>query len=176
MINENLLSKFKQIKLIIFDVDGVLTDGKIVLGEDGNEYKSFHVHDGLGMVMLMQCDIEVAIITARSSQIVASRMKSLGIKHLYQGQHNKELAYLDIKQKTNLQDTNIAYLGDDIIDLPAMKHSGLKLAVNNAHPSLKKICDYVTKKEGGNGAAREICELLLNAQNKLDALIQEKLS
>ncbi len=175
-MNSELNNKFKQIKLIIFDVDGVLTDGKIVLGEDGNEYKSFHVHDGLGMVMLLQSEIDIAIITARSSQIVASRMKSLGVKHLYQGQHDKELAYKDLKQKSKLDDKEIAYLGDDIIDLPAMKHCGLKLAVQNAHPSLKQISDYVTEKEGGNGAAREVCELLLQAQNKLDNIIKEKLS
>lgn len=176
MKNTELQRKLQAIQLIIFDVDGVLTDGKIVLGEDGNEYKSFHVHDGLGMVMLLQSNIDVAIITARSSQIVASRMKSLGIKHLYQGQHDKELAYKDLKEKSQLEDHQIAYLGDDIIDLPAMKHCGLKLSVQNAHPSLKDISDYVTQKEGGNGAAREVCEMLLSAQNKLDTLIQDKLT
>ena len=174
MISKATLDKIRKIKLIVFDVDGVLTDGKIILGENGNEYKSFHVHDGLGMVLLLKHNIEVAIITARQSKIVENRMQALGIKYIYQGQDNKEQAILDLLNKSKLDNDQIAYLGDDIIDLPAMKHCGLKMAVHNAHDSVKQYCDYVTTTSGGNGAAREVCELILNIDGKLDDYISQQ--
>lgn len=170
-VNNAAINKAQTIKLVIFDVDGVLTDGKLFLGENDNEYKAFHVHDGLGIVLLLKNNIDVGIITARQSNIVANRMQSLGITHLYQGQDNKETALLDIQSKTGLANKNIAYLGDDLIDLPALKHCGLKMAVNNAHPAVKEFCDLVTNNSGGNGAAREACELILQAQDKLQSTI-----
>ena len=173
---KDIQEKAKHIKLIVFDVDGVLTDGKIYLAEDGNELKAFHVHDGLGIVLLLKNNIDVAIITARESKIVANRMQALGIKYLYQGANNKETAILDLLEKTGLDNGNIAYLGDDLIDLPAMKHCGLKLAVSNAHDVVKNYSDCTTTNIGGNGAAREACEMILNAQNKLESIINNYLN
>lgn len=175
MNTEEIYSKANNIKLAIFDVDGVLTDGQLYLGENGNEYKSFHVHDGLGLVLLLKNGFDVAVITARNSNIVSSRMQALGIKYLYQGQDNKETALLELKTKLKLDTEQICYTGDDLIDLPAMKHVGLKIAVNNAHSAVKDYSDWTTSKNGGYGAAREVAELLLTANGKMSNIVEQYL-
>ena len=164
------------IKLVVFDVDGVLTDGKLILGENGNEYKCFHVRDGQGLVMLMKTECKVAVITARSSKIVAERMASLGIKYIYQGEENKGKALTKLVKKLGITFADVAYVGDDLIDLPAMNKVGLPVAVADAHPEVKKLAKLITQNNGGHGAAREVCELIMSAQNNFANLIESYLS
>ena len=168
MHSKTILKNSINIKLIVFDVDGVLTDGKLILGENGNEYKSFYVRDGQGLVMLMKTECDVAVITARTSNIVAERMASLGIKHIYQGVENKDRALKKLIGKLGITFTEVAYVGDDVIDLPAMNKVALPIAVADAHPEVKKIAKFITEKNGGEGAVREICELIMIAQGSFD--------
>ena len=164
------------IKLLVFDIDGVLTNGQLILGENGNEYKSFHVRDGQGIVMLMETGCNVAVITARSSNIVTERMTSLGIKYIYQDEKNKGRALIKLIDELNLESSEVAYVGDDLIDLPAMNKVGLPIAVADAHPEVKKLAKLITQNNGGHGAAREVCELIMNAQNNFANLIETYLS
>ena len=168
-IEATILEKAEKIKLAVFDVDGVLTDGKLILGENGNEYKHFHVRDGHGLVMLGQSGCKIAVITARSSNIVAERMQSLGIEYVYQGQKDKGTAMLNLINKLGLDKETVCYVGDDLIDLPAMQHAGLTVSVADAHEKVIEYTDWTTSNKGGNGAVREVCELIMQAQNKLDA-------
>ncbi|MBT4838680.1 MAG: 3-deoxy-manno-octulosonate-8-phosphatase KdsC [Methylococcales bacterium] len=165
---KKIMEKASKIKMIIFDVDGVLTSGELFIGDDGQEYKAFNSLDGHGMKMLQNSGVEIAIITGRTSNVVKTRMKSLGITHLYEGQHDKRLGYKDLKEKVNLTDEEIAYVGDDVVDLPVMKYVGLSVAVNSAHPFVIKHADITVSKDGGRGAAREICELIMDAQGNLE--------
>ncbi|MCB1760318.1 MAG: 3-deoxy-manno-octulosonate-8-phosphatase KdsC [Gammaproteobacteria bacterium] len=167
-----IIERAARIRLVIFDVDGVLTDGSLFLGDDGQEYKAFNSKDGLGMKMLQRCGIEVGIITARSSRVVALRMESLGIVHLYQGQQKKLPAYHDLQQRLGLRNEQIAYVGDDVVDLPIMREVGLAIAVHDAHRLAVEQAHWRTTACGGRGAAREICELLLEAQGKLTRALE----
>ena len=176
MDNKTILKDAKNIKLIVFDVDGVLTDGKLILGEDGDEYKSFYVRDGQGLVMLIKTECDVAVITARSSNIVAERMASLGIKHIYQGVENKDQALKKLIDKLGITFSEVAYVGDDVIDLPAMNKVALPIAVADAHSEVKKIAKFITANNGGQGAVREICELIMIAQNNFEKQIKTYLS
>ena len=169
---QNIINKANKIKLVVFDVDGVLTDGGLILGENGNEYKIFNVRDGHGLVMLRESGCNIAVITARSSKIVAERMASLGIEYVYQGQNDKAHAIKQLMDKLKLEKDQIAYVGDDLIDLPAMRHSGLSIAVADAHPKVIELADWTTSATGGRGAAREVCELIMKSQDKLDSVIQ----
>lgn len=172
---QDILEKAAQIRLVIFDVDGVLTDGSLYLGDDGQEYKAFNSLDGHGMVMLQHSDVEIGIITGRSSEVVRIRMQSLGIDHLYQGQRDKRPAYAELKQKLGLDDSQIAYVGDDIVDLPVMKRVGLAIAVQDAHAFTKQHAHWITASPGGHGAAREVCELIMEAQGKLESALESYL-
>tara|TARA_R110000782_G_scaffold43189_2_gene97592 strand:- start:7510 stop:8043 length:534 start_codon:yes stop_codon:yes gene_type:complete len=176
MDKKAILEKAANIKLAVFDVDGVLTDGKLILGESGNEYKSFHVRDGHGLVMLLETGCKIAVITARSSNIVAERMESLGIKYVYQGEKDKGARLLNLIQELGLEQKQVAYVGDDVIDLPAMVHVGLPIAVADAHIEVKNNAAWVTEAQGGLGAAREVCELIMRAQNKYDDRIKRYLA
>ena len=160
------------LRLIAFDVDGVLTDGSLVLGEKGEEYKIFHAHDGLGLVMLRKAGLHIAIISSRSSKIVAKRMASLGIDLVYQGQKEKRAAIIEIMQELEVSKDETAYVGDDLIDLPAMSAVGLAIAVADAQAAVLARADWITNKAGGRGAAREVCEMLLEAQGKREAAYQ----
>ena len=166
------LDKASNIKLAVFDVDGVMTDGRLFLSADGDEQKIFHAHDGLGLKMLQLSGCEIAIISARSSKVVSDRMAALGISRIMQGQSDKRKALLSIIQDLKLEKSNVAYVGDDLVDLPPMSISGLAIGVANAHPLVKKYADWTTEKEGGAGAVREICEMILSAQGKLDSIYQ----
>ncbi|WP_293653123.1 KdsC family phosphatase, partial [Thiolapillus sp.] len=135
---QDILEKAAQIKLVIFDVDGVLTDGSLYLGDDGQEYKAFNSLDGHGMVMLQQTGVQIGIITGRTSKVVEIRMNSLGIQHLYQGQRDKRPAYSELKDHLALNDSQIAYVGDDVVDLPVMSRVGLAIAVQDAHAFAKQ--------------------------------------
>ena len=161
-----------KVRLCLFDVDGVLTDGKIILGPDQQEYKAFDVKDGQGLVMLREF-IEVGIITGRQSSVVADRMAQLGIEHVYQGQKNKLVAFESLLGKLGLSADAVCYVGDDLPDLSVMTRVGLPVAVADAVPAVKKIATWCTAKAGGRGAAREVCEMLLSAQGYLPALLDK---
>jgi 3-deoxy-D-manno-octulosonate 8-phosphate phosphatase (KDO 8-P phosphatase) len=176
MDKKALLEKAANIKLAVFDVDGVLTNGQLILGENGNEYKAFHVRDGHGLVMLLESGCHIAVITARSSNIVAERMASLGIKYVYQGERDKGARLMTLIDELGIQADDVAYTGDDVIDLPAMTKVGLPIAVADARPEVKEHADWVTEERGGQGAVREVCELIMKAQGKFDAKIKAYLS
>jgi 3-deoxy-D-manno-octulosonate 8-phosphate phosphatase (KDO 8-P phosphatase) len=169
---QDIHKKASDIRLVIFDVDGVLTDGSLYIGDDGQEYKAFHSKDGHGMVMLQQSGVEIAIITGRSSEVVRIRMASLGIQRVYQGKREKLPAYEELKQITGFDDEQIAYVGDDVVDLPVMTRVGLAVTVQDAHALTKQHAHWVTPSKGGRGAAREVCELIMDAQGTLRSALQ----
>ncbi|MBD1576189.1 MULTISPECIES: 3-deoxy-manno-octulosonate-8-phosphatase KdsC [Vibrio] len=166
--SNQILAIAKQIKLLICDVDGVFSDGLVYMGNQGEEFKTFHTRDGYGVKSLMQAGIEIAIITGRQSQIVENRMQALGIKLIYQGQDNKLVAYQDIMDKLNLQPEQVGYIGDDLIDWPVMEKVALKVSVADGHPLLVQRANYVTHINGGHGAVREVCDLILQARDELE--------
>ncbi len=170
-----LLEKAAQIQLVIFDVDGVLTDGSLFYGDDGQEYKAFNSKDGHGMVMLRHAGIRIGIITGRSSEVVRIRMTSLEIDQVYQGQKDKLPAYEKMKIALGLKDEQVAYVGDDVVDLPVMRRVGLAIAVADAHELVLKQAHWHTQRPGGRGAAREVCELLLRAHGRYDQEMQRYL-
>ncbi|WP_413726492.1 3-deoxy-manno-octulosonate-8-phosphatase KdsC [Sodalis sp. RH16] len=167
-VEESVLRRARDIRLLICDVDGVLSDGLIYQGNQGEELKAFNVRDGYGIRSLLTSGIEVAIITGRSAKLVEDRCKTLGIVHLYQGQSDKLLAFVALLDKLSLTEEQVAYIGDDLIDWPVMARVGLAIAVADAHPLLSPKADYVTHIRGGRGAVREVCDLLLLAQGKLE--------
>ena len=160
------------IKLLLLDVDGVLTDGSLYFCADGSEIKAFNSLDGHGIRMLLENGIEVGIITGRNSTIVANRAKDLGIKILYQGQSDKLKALHTIIESTQLNPSQLAYAGDDLPDLPVMAAVGLSIAVANAHAIILDNAILRTTKTGGKGAVREISDYLLKAQSKYDQYLQ----
>jgi 3-deoxy-D-manno-octulosonate 8-phosphate phosphatase (KDO 8-P phosphatase) len=165
---QDILEKARRIRLLIFDVDGVLTDGSLFIGDDGQEYKAFNSRDGHGIKMLMGYGIEVAIITGRTSNVVEHRVKNLGITHVYQGQQDKLHAYRDLSEKLGIAHEEIAYVGDDVVDLPVMRRVGLAIAVQDAHSLVRKHSHWQTPSPGGRGAARDVCEMLMEAKGVLD--------
>ena len=165
---KDILEKAARIRLLIFDVDGVLTDGSLFLGDDGQEYKAFHSRDGHGIKMLLSHGVEVAIITGRTSEVVKHRMANLGVRRLYQGQHDKTVAFQELLAELGMDAEQVAYVGDDVVDLPVMRRVGLAIAVQDAHPLVKKHAHWQTPNGGGRGAARDVCEMLLEAMGKLD--------
>lgn len=164
---QDLLKKAADIRLLIFDVDGVLTDGSLYFADDGQEYKAFNSRDGHGMKMLQASGVDVAIITGRTSKVVKHRMDNLGIKHVYQGQVEKLPAFEELIAKLGLSADQVAYVGDDVVDLPIMTRVGLAIAVQDAHHLVKQHAHWTTPTDGGRGAAREVCELIMEAQNTL---------
>ncbi|MEQ5226062.1 3-deoxy-manno-octulosonate-8-phosphatase KdsC [Proteus cibi] len=167
-VSEQIIKKAEKIQLLICDVDGVMSDGLIYMGNNGEELKAFNVRDGYGIRCLLTSGIEVAIITGRQSKLLEDRAKTLGITYLYQGQHNKLLAYQQLLDTLNLKPEQTAYIGDDLIDLPVMEKVGLSVAVADAHPLLTPRAHYVTRIAGGRGAVRELCDLILLAQDRLE--------
>lgn len=154
------------IKLLICDVDGVFSDGRIYLGNNGEELKAFHTRDGYGIKALRHAGIEVAVITGRTSAIVEQRMRSLTVPHIYQGQENKTAAFQELLQRLQLSAAEVAYVGDDLADWEVMQHCGLAVAVQDAHPYLQRYAHIKTSLPGGYGAVRELCDLLLIAQDR----------
>lgn len=169
----DIMDSAARLKLVIFDVDGVLTDGGLILGDKGEEFKVFYSRDGHGMKMLKNTGVEIAIITGRESQIVAQRMASLGIKHVYQGQDDKLPAFDDLLQKLELDASEVAYVGDDVVDLPILLRTGLAIAVADAHPLVAKHAHWQTPHPGGRGAARDVCELIMEAKGDLHRVYQQ---
>ncbi len=159
-----LLEKAALIRLLVLDVDGVLTDGRLYFDNNGNEMKAFSTRDGLGMRCLQLCGIELALITGRQSEIVARRAEQLGIVHVYQGCTKKWDAFNHLLEKTGINEQQVCYAGDDWIDLPVLDRVGLAVAVSDADRIVKSRVHWVTSNGGGKGAVREICNLILAAQ------------
>jgi 3-deoxy-D-manno-octulosonate 8-phosphate phosphatase (KDO 8-P phosphatase) len=172
---QDILERARAIRVVIFDVDGVLTDGSLFLGDDGQEYKAFHSRDGHGMKMLRATGVEIAIITGRSSQVVEHRVADLGIQHVYQGQRDKLAAFEDILETLQVDPPAVAYVGDDVVDLPVMRRVGLAVAVQDAHALVKQHAHWQTPHGGGRGAARDVCELIMEAQGTLSEQMQHYL-
>lgn len=166
------IDRARRLKLLVFDVDGVLTDGTLYLSDAGTEYKAFHSRDGHGMVMLRDNGVTLAIITGRQSEVVRLRMHSLGITHVYQGQRDKLPAYESLRDKLGLTDEQVGYVGDDVMDLPVLRRVGFAVAVADAHPLVRTHAHWITGAPGGRGAAREVCEFVLEAQGRLDDLLR----
>lgn len=167
-VANTVLIKAEKIKLLICDVDGVMSDGLVYMGNNGEELKAFNVRDGYGIRCLLTSGIEVAIITGRKAKLLEDRAQTLGITYLYQGQSDKLLAYHELLDTLQLSAEEIAYIGDDLIDWPVMAKVGLSVAVADAHPLLLPRADYVTRIGGGKGAVRELCDLILLSQGKLE--------
>lgn len=167
-----LKKKAEKIKLIILDVDGVLTDGKIVYDSEGREIKAFNIHDGHGIRLLHDAGISVAIITGRQSKVVEIRASELGITDVFQKAHYKNSVYQELLKKYNLKDENAAFVGDDLIDLSILRSVGFAVAVSNAVDEVKEYAHMITKKAGGEGAVREVIDFIIKAQGKWDRLIE----
>ncbi len=161
-----------RIRLVALDVDGTLTDGRLRLASDGIEIKAFSALDGQGLKLLRDASIDVALITARTSQIVAQRAAELGIAHVYQGSHDKRASLRALCQILTLEADEVAYMGDDLPDLPALSLVGLAVAPANAHPWLLPYVHWTTRASGGAGAARELCDLILDAQGRVADLLR----
>ena len=167
-VDNNVLAKAAQIKLLVCDVDGVFSDGRIYLGNDGEELKAFHTKDGFGIKALGASGVAVAIITGRNSTIVANRMKALNVAHIIQGQEDKLPALSNLIEQLNITINEVAYIGDDVPDLPCIEAVGLGISVSDAHPLVLRVADYATFTRGGFGAVRETCDLIMQSQNTLD--------
>ena len=166
-------SKLMKIELILMDVDGVLTGGEIIYDSAGNEVKKFHVQDGMGITLARRGGLKTGIITGRLSEMVKRRAEELKFDVVAQGSFDKLPDYEKIKQQFKLKDEQIAYIGDDILDMSILKRVGFSVAVANARDEVKAICDYVTVAIGGNGAVREVIDKILIRQNKMDQIVND---
>jgi 3-deoxy-D-manno-octulosonate 8-phosphate phosphatase (KDO 8-P phosphatase) len=169
------LEKAKNIKLLILDVDGVLTDGRIVIDDRGVETKCFDVRDGHGIKLLKRANIEVVIITGRNSEVVTHRARELGIDSVYQNIHDKLEVYQSILGQKGLKDGEVGFVGDDLVDLPLLRRVGFSAVVADSIEELKSYADYISRNRGGRGAVREISELILKAQGKWSELMERYL-
>jgi len=176
MTESNLLTTIERaarVKLVIFDVDGVLTDGSLHYGADGEALKTFDVHDGLGIKLLQESGVQTAIISARTSPQVIRRAADLGISHVHQGGHDKLTPFNALLQKTGLTAEQVGFIGDDVVDLPILSRVGFAVAVPNGRPEVLARAHHVTAAHGGRGAVRELCELLLQAQGTHAAVMAQ---
>ncbi len=171
MITPQLKARIKKIKFILLDIDGILTDGRIVYDNKGNELKFFDVQDGFGVILLKRVGIDAGIMTAKSSRIVKRRAKDLKVKYLYMNCFYKLEAFEELLKKSNLNSEEICYMGDDLIDVPVLKRVGFAVSVPNAIDEAKEAAHYVTKRHGGRGAVREVCDLILKTQDKWHNII-----
>lgn len=162
--NKRLLQKAKKIRFLLLDVDGVMTDGKIYYDSEGREIKAFNIYDGHGIYLLRQSGIKVGIITGRKSKIVEIRARELGIDEVHQNITEKDIVYNDLRRRYGLKESEVAFIGDDLIDISILKRVGLSAAPSNSIDDVKRIVDLVTVKEGGSGAVREVIDLLLFAR------------
>jgi 3-deoxy-D-manno-octulosonate 8-phosphate phosphatase (KDO 8-P phosphatase) len=162
----------QKIRLLILDVDGVLTDGRVYYGNYGDELKAFDIQDGLGLSLLYRVGIKAVIITARKSKVVLRRAKDLRIAKVYQNAFRKIEAYEKVLKKFRIKDEEACYIGDDLIDLPILRRVGLAACVPNAREELKQVAHHITSRRGGEGAVREIAEILLKAQDKWETVTQ----
>ena len=161
-------TRAQRIKVVAFDVDGVMTNGGLMLGDDGLEYKSFHSLDGLGLKMLTATGIQIALVTARTSNVVTERAKNIKAKLVYQGAENKLIAFEQLLKDTDISAEECAFMGDDVVDLPPLRRCGLAVTVPHAMPLVKQYAHYTTERQAGFGAVRELCELIMKAQGTFD--------
>ncbi|HEX7047810.1 MAG TPA: HAD-IIIA family hydrolase [Gammaproteobacteria bacterium] len=154
----------RRLKLVVFDIDGVLTDGRLYYGPDGESLKVFNVRDGHGIKSLQRAGITVAVITGRNSKMAAARMRDLGVEHLVQGREDKGVALDELLAELDISPNETAYMGDDVMDIPAMRKVALALTVQDAHPDVIPVAHWRARNPGGRGAAREACDLLLAAR------------
>ncbi len=170
---KSCLNKAKGLKLFLLDVDGVLTDGTITYTHEGNEIKSFHTRDGLGIRLLMESGVEVGLITARGSEAVNRRVQDLGIKYVFQKVKNKREILDTLLKELKLQPSEVGYMGDDWLDLPILIRVGFAATVEDAVPEVLQVAHYVTKRKGGRGAVREVCDLILEARGAGKVLLEK---
>jgi len=161
-----MMEKLKKIELLLLDVDGIMTDGRIIYSNDGQETKAFDVKDGHGLKLIQRAGIKVGIITGRQSDVVIKRAEELGIAFLYQGCRDKLEPYREILEKSGLTDEQAAYVGDDVVDLPVLTRVGFSATVADAVDDVKEYVDYITERPGGRGAVREICDLILKQSGR----------
>jgi 3-deoxy-D-manno-octulosonate 8-phosphate phosphatase (KDO 8-P phosphatase) len=169
---QEIIKKAKKLKLLILDVDGVLTDGRLFFDDNGKEYKCFHARDGHGIKLLRETGVQVAVISGRKSNSVALRMKSLGVELVYQGHENKIAAFNEIIEKLSLKPEQVAHVGDDLLDLPIMTRVGLSVAVNDANDAVKDYTDWSTTTKGGLGAVREVCDYIMQSQGTFENVLK----
>ncbi len=167
------LPRAKGVRLLLLDVDGVLTDGGLYYGDGGVELKRFHTQDGLGIKLLQESGVPVGIITARQSEAVSRRIRDLELAHVFQGQKDKLAAFEQILRQTGLRPPQVASMGDDWMDLPLLNRAGLAAAPANAVPEVRQRVHFVTEHSGGNGAVRELCDLILEAQGHLTKMLSK---
>jgi 3-deoxy-D-manno-octulosonate 8-phosphate phosphatase (KDO 8-P phosphatase) len=167
-LESSLFAQFSNIKLLVCDVDGVFSDGNIYLGNDGEELKAFNTKDGYGVKALGSCGVQVAVITGRRSNIVETRMNSLGVKHLIQGRVDKDAAIKEVMALCDVKTEEVASIGDDMPDIGMFINSQIGIAVADAHPFVKQKANFVTQTQGGRGAVREVCDIILQAKGKLE--------
>lgn len=168
--------KAKKIRLLILDVDGVMTDGSILLDNDGNEFKRFHVRDGHGIKMIQQAGITVGIITGRRSRVVEIRAEELGIREVHQKIHKKSVVFEQILEKYDCKDENVAFMGDDVVDRELLRRAGLSASPADAEDEAKKLADFVTVRGGGRGAVREFINLILKSSGRWEKVSGESLA
>jgi 3-deoxy-D-manno-octulosonate 8-phosphate phosphatase (KDO 8-P phosphatase) len=171
-----LRERASRIRMLVLDVDGVLTDGKLYFDHAGNEMKAFNTRDGMGIKALQRVGIEIAVITGRKSEAVAQRMAQLGVQHVYQGREDKLSAFLHLLEATGLDAQQICFAGDDWIDLPVLLRAGLAVSVADAEERVKQQAHWITSRNGGDGAVREVCNLILAAQDKEQTILDEILA
>jgi 3-deoxy-D-manno-octulosonate 8-phosphate phosphatase (KDO 8-P phosphatase) len=169
---QDILARAAKIRLAIFDVDGALTDGKLYFDGQGGEYKGFHARDGLGIALLQESGVEVAVISGRACESVSRRMESLNIRRAFLGWQDKLAALDQLREEVRVELDEIAHVGDDLLDLPLMRRVGLAVAVADAHASILPFAHWRTVNPGGGGAAREVCDLILEAQGKLRGIVE----
>ena len=174
-LSQDQVNKIKQLKLLILDVDGVLTDGRLFFDDHGREYKCFHARDGHGIKLLRHSGVDVAVISGRKSNSVTIRMQSLGVMHVYQGHEDKRAAFVEILRNLGLSPKQVAYVGDDVLDLPIMTQVGFSIAVADANFAVKQRADWCTQTPGGLGAVREVCDLIMLGQDTFDAMLKSYL-
>lgn len=168
----DVLIKAGYVRLMGFDIDGVMTDGRLYFSPRGDEMKAFFTRDGLGLKMLAKSGVKLAIITGRSSEIVAQRAANLGIDLVLQGVENKKAAMADLLERQGLTFADAGYMGDDVVDLGVMRACGFSATVPDGHALARRHADYVTTAPAGGGAVREVCELILRAQGRLDGILE----
>ncbi len=165
--------KARHVELLLLDVDGVLTDGTLTYTHDGGENKRFHTQDGFGLRLMKESGLQIGLITARSSAAVSRRAADLGIDHVFQGSGQKFDIYTKILGETKLQPLQTAYMGDDWLDLPVLRRVGFSCAPGNGVAEVRQLVDYVTMKQGGSGAVREVCDLILESKGLLKTLLKK---
>jgi 3-deoxy-D-manno-octulosonate 8-phosphate phosphatase (KDO 8-P phosphatase) len=172
-LRKRALAKAKEIKLLLLDVDGVLTDGNLLYSGNGEESKAFNTQDGFGLRLLREAGVEVGVITARKSEVVARRAKELKMHHIYQGVPNKNEAFKEIMKVSGLKPYQIAYMGDDWLDLMLLQQVGLAIVPANGVQQVKEIAHFITERSGGAGAVRDACDLIIESKNLVMELLQK---